>query len=72
MKMCLTLAAIIARGAGMAGMAGALVLYIQRQRCERTRQFFPDTGGDGHKGEHLPAGAKVKQYVSLSFTLSIP
>jgi hypothetical protein len=72
MKMGFALAAIVAGGAGMAGMAGTLILDIKRHGRKNRRQLLPHGGGYAHGFEHLPPGAKVKLYVSLSFTLSIP
>ena len=72
MEMGFAPAAIIARGAGMTGMAGALVLDVQGQGRECGCQLLADIGGDTHKAEVLLCRGKVKQYVSLSFTLSIP
>ena len=40
MEMGFTLAAIIARRAGMTGMAMAFIHHIQRQRRKRSRQFL--------------------------------
>jgi hypothetical protein len=56
----------------MAGMARALVLDFQRHGRENGGQFLMDIGGYAHGLEHLPAARNVKQYVSLSFTLSNP
>jgi hypothetical protein len=56
----------------MTGMARALILDLQRDWRESYCQFLLHAGGNGHgTGLLLPHG-KVKQYVSLSFTLSIP
>src|SRR3954467_10929203 len=48
MKMSLALAAVGARGAAMAGMPGAFVLYFQRNGREGGGQFLLDGGGDAH------------------------
>jgi len=48
MKMSLALAAIGACGAAMAGMAGAFILYFQRNGREGGSQFLLDGGGDAH------------------------
>jgi len=72
MKMGFALAAVIARGAGMAGMAGALIFDLKRHRRKDRCQLLPHGGCDTHMFEVPLLGLKVKQYVSLSFTLSIP
>ena len=48
MEMGLALAAIAARGAGMAGMAVAFVHHIQRRRRESGGQFLPNCVRDRH------------------------
>src|ERR1043165_2273731 len=72
MKMGFARAAVGARGAGMPAVAGALILDLQRFGRKSCCQFFPHAGGNAHKSEHLSLRTNVKQYVSLSFTLSIP
>ena len=72
MEMGFAMAAVIARRAGMAGMAGALVVHFQHQRRESGGQFFANCVGNSHKAELRLHGVKVKRYVSLSFTGSFP
>lgn len=72
MEMGFAVAAVGASGAGMTGMAAALILDLQRQGRESGCQLFADIGGDAHGMEHLFRMQNVKRYVSLSFTLSIP
>ena len=48
MEMGFALAAIVAGGAAMAGMAGAFVRHLQRRRARRRRSVFADGVGNAH------------------------
>jgi len=64
--------AVAPRRPGMAGMAGAFVHHLQAKGRESSGQFVTNGSGNGHGVEVPPRGMKVKHYVFLSFTLSIP
>jgi len=72
MEMGFAMAAIVAGGAGMAGVTGAFVPHLQRQRRKGGGQFLRHGVGDFHPALVCFAPPKVKQYVSLSFTLASP
>jgi hypothetical protein len=71
-EMGFALTAILARSAAMPGMAGAFIAHLQQGRREGRHQFVANGGGYRHARELLLAWGKVKQYVFLSFTVSIP
>ena len=61
-KMGFALAAVIARGAGMAGMAAAFVLNDQQAGRKCGGEFFADAVGNAHASdEAIGRGLKVKQ-----------
>jgi hypothetical protein len=72
MEMGLSRAAIVARGAGMAGMGGAFVADFERYGRESSGQFVPDGVGYAHAGRVRVSQAKVKNFIFLFFTPAIP
>lgn len=72
MEMGFTLTAIVTRGAGMAGMAGAFVLHVQRHWGESRGEFLPDGVSDFHHFVVCFRRWKVKRYLPLSFRHAAP
>src|ERR1041385_427742 len=67
MKMSLALAAIGACGAAMAGMAGAFILYFQRNGREGGSQVLLEGGGGAHIQRTSPGGRESQAIRFLVF-----
>ena len=72
MEMGFALAAIVAGGAAMAGVACAFVAHIQRLRRESCGQFVMNGIGNAHGAKLRFRALKVKRYLFLFFTASFP
>ena len=72
LEMGFTHTAIVARRPGMAGMAGAFIHHLQANGRKGGSQLVTNGVGNCHGGEVPLRREKVKHYVFLSFTLSIP
>lgn len=72
MKMGFSDAAIVARGAGMAGMGGAFVADLDGDGRESGGQFVPDGIGYAHAGRVRVSWGKVKNFIFLFFAPAIP